>query len=269
MNPMRLGVSLNCITPKITAEALDTVRRSSIETFEIPVSYFKSDGDAKRALVRRILPDRVGSVHALFGAPYDFSSLDRAVHRAAMDEARHAVDLAADLGAEIVVLHLSAEPVAPVERPARLDQARTAVRIIAEHARKLTVKLAIELLPRTCLGNASGELLEVLDDCDPRTVGACLDVNHVMHRYLELPDDIRTLGDRLIHLHLSDYDGVDEKHWMPGDGVIDWKELVHALRETGYAGPLHYESASKAETVSEKVRDFEQNYARLMALLAD
>ncbi|WP_396135536.1 hypothetical protein [Bacillus sp. 3255] len=28
---------------------------------------------------------------------------------------------------------------------------------------------------------------------------------------------------------------------MPGEGVLNWKEIIHALAETGYSGPFMYE----------------------------
>jgi len=270
MEPMRLGVSLNCIAMEITPEVLDAVQRSAIAAIEAPAVFFAGEaGERNRALVREKLPGRVASIHALFGKPYDFSSLEEPVWHAATKEAFNAVELAADLGAGLVVLHLSSEPIAVEERAARIKQAEVALQAIENHADDLSVRIAVELLPRTCLGNTVEELLEVLDGCAPRTVGACLDVNHVMDRYRELPKYVRILGDRLIHLHLSDYDGVDEKHWMPGAGVIDWKGLMEALRDTGYTGPLHYESSSQAQTIPEKIRDFEENYAWLRRMLRE
>jgi sugar phosphate isomerase/epimerase len=40
---------------------------------------------------------------------------------------------------------------------------------------------------------------------------------------------------------MSDYDFLDEKHYFPGNGLIDWKEVVELLEEAGYEGPFLYE----------------------------
>ena len=62
----------------------------------------------------------------------------------------------------------------------------------------------------------------------------CFDTNHLL---LESHADfIGALGDRIATVHLSDYDGRDERHWLPGKGVIDWPALCRSLRRAGYLG---------------------------------
>jgi len=68
-------------------------------------------------------------------------------------------------------------------------------------------------------------------------------------------------------LHLSDYDGIDEKHWMPGEGVIDWQAFMLALQEIDYTGPFNYEAKPHGDTPAEKIRDLEANFQMLTALL--
>ena len=41
--------------------------------------------------------------------------------------------------------------------------------------------------------------------------------------------------------HLSDYDGVDERHWLPGQGVVPWKQVFLGLQKAGYRGPYLFE----------------------------
>jgi len=70
-------------------------------------------------------------------------------------------------------------------------------------------------------------------------VGFCVDVNHFMR---ERPEDaIRKLGNRVWSLHISDYDFVDERHWLPGEGSNDWTAILQALEDVGYKGPFLYE----------------------------
>ena len=42
---------------------------------------------------------------------------------------------------------------------------------------------------------------------------------------------------------MSYYDRKNERHWLPGEGVIDWTELLSALVESGYEGPFIYEAS--------------------------
>ena len=109
-------------------------------------------------------------------------------------------------------------------------------------------------------------VLALLDSLDVSVAGACLDVNHLMDRFTELPQVVASLGPRLFALHLSDYDGVDEKHWPPMQGVIDWAGFLSALNDVGFAGPLNYEARLDGQTPAERLESLERNYARLMAL---
>ena len=67
----------------------------------------------------------------------------------------------------------------------------------------------------------------------------CCDTNHLLSE--NLPDFIRRIGNKIVTLHVSDYDGIDEKHWLPGEGILDWQEVLTALSEIGYNGPWLYE----------------------------
>ena len=91
-------------------------------------------------------------------------------------------------------------------------------------------------------------------------------MNHLMDGFSTLPNAVRTLGGRLTTLHLSDYDGVDEKHWLPGRGVIGWPSFIAALRDIGYTGPFNYECQTEGETAGEKIRVLEENFDWLSAL---
>ena len=42
-------------------------------------------------------------------------------------------------------------------------------------------------------------------------------------------------------LHISDYDGVVEKHWLAGEGVVEWNKIIGLLEEMDYRGPFLHE----------------------------
>ena len=45
----------------------------------------------------------------------------------------------------------------------------------------------------------------------------------------------------MITVHVSDRDGINERHWVPGEGIVDWPELMQAFAEIGYRGSWIYE----------------------------
>jgi sugar phosphate isomerase/epimerase len=55
---------------------------------------------------------------------------------------------------------------------------------------------------------------------------------------------VEAIGSRIITLHVSDYDFIDERHLLPGEGKNDWAAIVDALERADYAGPWMYEVGS-------------------------
>ena len=263
-----LGVSFNSICDHLDREARALVAKSAIATLEVYAPAFGSgDPQSGIEMVNAALEGSgtaVASVHAAFGPPRDLSSSDAEACERAVAELGECLDLARGLRAGLVVVHLSAEPVERAERPDRLRRARRSLGVAIPEYERAGVRLALELLPRTCLGNTVDELLGVVSELDSPAVGVCLDVNHLMDRYEEIPGAVRQLGEHLFTLHLSDYDGVDEKHWMPGDGVIDWPTFLQALADIGYAGPFNYEATPSGGDPPSRIAEYEANFRRLV-----
>jgi sugar phosphate isomerase/epimerase len=50
-------------------------------------------------------------------------------------------------------------------------------------------------------------------------------------------------GNRWRYTHINDNDGIDDLHWMPGEGNMDWDEFAIYADAASYAGPLMMEYA--------------------------
>lgn len=225
----------------------ETLKRAGLDGIELtwhPLDIRQADVQAKCELaIQRVraLGIQVRSVHIPYGPDYDPSLLDEASRSHAIANIRRVLALASDWGVGIAVLHPSFEPIPPEEREQRLYRAGETLAALAAEAEALGVKLAAECLPRTCLGNDSREIRYLTDRCPQ--LGVCCDVNHLAQ---ERPEDfIRAIGSRIVTTHISDNDGLDEKHWMPGDGVLNWPAIIGALTDTGYEGAFVYEVRAK------------------------
>jgi sugar phosphate isomerase/epimerase len=267
----QLGVSLGSLITDVTDEALLRLRASPIATLEISPKLFDGhDGEAGKARLKAMVARRdvrVMTVHARFGGSYDVSTLDEAAYHTAITAMQAAIDLAVELDAPMVVMHASAEPIAPPTRARRFRQAQRALEEISDRCRQAGRRAAVELLPRTCLGNTAAELLDLLDPLDPDVCGVCLDTNHLMNRYAQLADVVHRLGSRLFTLHLSDYDGVDEQHALPGQGVLDWAAFMQALAAIDYQGPFNYECRFPDLPLQDRIRLLVENFTWLSNLI--
>ncbi len=162
------------------------------------------------------------------------------------------IDKGAAVGIKRFIVHPSGEPIISAEkREIRMQTSKQSLKTLAQYADERGAVIAVEDLPRTCLGRNSDEILELISADD--RLGVCFDTNHLLSE--KITDFIKRVGDRIITTHISDYDFVDEKHWLPGEGKIDWQELYKALCETGYDGVWLYELGFKAPKTLERKRD--------------
>ena len=144
---------------------------------------------------------------------------------------------ATDIGVNKFVIHPSGEPILDVERSEKLKTAKESLYNLAEIASNYGAVIAVEDLPRTCLGKNSTEINDLISVNDKLKV--CFDTNHLLNE--NIVDFVNSVGDRIITTHVSDYDFTDEKHWLPGEGKIDWQALLTALKGINYCGPWLYE----------------------------
>ena len=144
---------------------------------------------------------------------------------------------ASDIGITRFVVHPSGEPIKDENRKEYMERGKKNLSKLAEIAAKEGGIVAVEDLPRTCLGRNSQEILELISLNDSLRV--CLDTNHLLEE--DIADFIYAVKDKIITTHISDYDFVDERHWLPGEGKLDWQKVVKALKDVGYNGVWMYE----------------------------
>ena len=163
---------------------------------------------------------------------------------------------AADAGVSIAVIHPSREPYKEEERAFRMQIAIETIGCLTDIAKSCDITLALENLPRTCLCRSSHEMRRFLDEIPDLRV--CFDTNHTLME--DNLDYLRAVGDRLVTLHVSDYDRIDEKHWLPMEGVNDWGAILSTLEALNYQGRFLYETKEKTPLL------IRQNFDRLLTL---
>ena len=156
------------------------------------------------------------------------------------------IEQGVSVGIRYFIIHPSREPIGEAERPERMKRAQKSLRMLADFATQKGAVICVENLPRTCLGKNSAEILELISAHPALRV--CFDTNHLLKE--PFVDFIRALSDKIVTLHVSDYDFVDEKHWLPGEGLVDWGLLYRTLKEVGYHGVWLYELGFRNDTLA-------------------
>lgn len=258
----KLGMS-SCSTGKFTKETFDGYAASGIELMEVSLGNLNTQIDWK--MTEKLAHDSgVGlwSLHLPF-CPFEtinIASSDREIRKFTLSTFSEYIKHGADIGIKLSVLHPSAEPIADKDRAEALEIAADTLAQLADTAAECGVTIAVEDLPRTCLGNCSADIKKLISLNDKLKV--CFDTNHLLIE--KNSDFVKALGDKIITLHVSDYDFLNERHWLPYEGKQDWIELVTLLEEAGYCGPFMYEISLKTpETITRRdltFKDFAENY---------
>lgn len=190
----------------------------------------------------------VWSVHLPFSGTLDISVLDDEARTANVETMTKMIRLAGEFKPKKLVLHPSSEPISDGDRTQRLNNAKVSIGKLLPIAKEIGAQLCIENLPRTCLGRTSSEIMYLIQDYPD--VMACFDSNHLLiedHNVF-----FKNVGPRIGTIHASDYDKADERHWMPGQGVINWPLFLTNLMHYGYEGVFMTEvkSGTAAEVMS-------------------
>ena len=169
----------------------------------------------------------------------NFASDEENIRTGAVKYFTEIIKKAAKIGIKIFVVHPNShEPVAEDENRADIiSNVKLCLNLLAENAAKEGGVIAVENLPRTCVARNSDELLDLLNTNDKLRV--CYDTNHLMGQ--EATEFIKAVGEKIITVHISDYDFINERHWLPGEGKNDWQKLLKELTEVGYNGVWLYE----------------------------
>ena len=177
------------------------------------------------------------------GATIDAASHDKSVRDFSLKLWQNYVKKGAEIGIKRFVVHPSSEPKSQDknERNQEIEYSKQTLSALAKYAKQFGAIICVEDLPRTCLGRDSKELLNIVSAHENLKI--CFDTNHLLNE--DLLEFVDNAYDKIETLHVSDYDYIDERHWLPGEGKIDWHSLYNKLIDCGYSGPWLYELGIK------------------------
>jgi sugar phosphate isomerase/epimerase len=136
------------------------------------------------------------------------------------------------------------------EQPGNPSQAGlVALEKLVKVAEDSDVKIAVENTIQPAL------LGLIFSHIQSSNIGFCYDTSH---DFLYSPKPgalLERWGHRLMVTHLADNDGILDRHWLPGLGILNWKEIVSRWPMKTYKGSLNLEAFSKDQD-KESAPDF-------------
>jgi len=201
------------------------------------------------------------SVRALRDAGLHVSSLCRggwfpaatpALRQARLDDNRRAIDEAAELGADVLVLVCG--PAADRDLPAARAMVADSIAGILSYARERSVMLGIEPLHPMFAADRSvivtlAQATTLAERFDSPNVGVVIDAYHVWWDP-DLYPQIARAARHILGFHVSDWlvptPDLLMGRGMMGDGVIELRRIRSAVDAAGYAGPIEVEIFNQA-----------------------
>lgn len=260
----KVGTSVSIIGG-ITPESLAEIKDAGIDYIEVSINAFWRKKPENEVYIKaynalKMIQDaglKVWSVHLPFSGSRDISVTDPKKREATIEFFEEMIQLSSIFEPKYLILHPGADTIKEDEsREERLKCSRNSIGRLAIAARNIGAVLCVENLPRTCPGRTAQEMDYLTADIP--NVAICFDTNHLLlgshQEFIEL------LGDRILTLHISDYDGEDEKHWLPyhEQGIIDWKAFYRSIKKAGYKGLFMFEVTKKHGTPKDLVNVYRQ-----------
>lgn len=173
------------------------------------------------------------NVHLPYYLANDLWSYDEKTRNQALKKHLLWAEECASLGVPTLVMHLANRP---LDTPPH-DTGVKCLQTLLDFCASAGMYLAFE----------NTHQLDYMDwvlSLDPKTVGICLDTSH--YQLALGSEHTRALSwrNRIGALHLSDNDGVQDLHQIPGLGVLDWSFWMKLLPRD-YQGYLHLEILPK------------------------
>ena len=214
------GIEIGCAAPHAWPAHLNAARRKEIKNLLdsegiTPVSLLPAPGGGPGNNPASVLPEE---------------------RRATVEHYKEVVDLAADLGAGLV-LYVAGWYSFGVSQQDAWNWSRESLTAIAQYAQDKAITIAVE--PTSADSNlidTADEALALMRESGQANVGVMFDTYHALYRNEVSADYVRTMGDALVHMHASEVDRLP-----PGPGAVDWLGVMQALKDIKYDGYITME----------------------------
>jgi D-psicose/D-tagatose/L-ribulose 3-epimerase len=245
---MKIGMNLLLWTTHVTSEhfpILARLKKAGYDGVEVPV--FEGTAEHYQSVRKELNNQGLGCTTVVIATPQaNPISPEAAVRKAAVEHLKWAIEMTATLGGEVMA--------GPYHSPLAVfsgtgptaDEKKWSAEVlhtVAEFARKANLMMAIEYLNRfECYFlTTAADARALVDRVNHPSLRTMYDTFHANIEEKNVAQAIATLGDRFIHVHISEND-----RGTPGTGMVHWDETFQALRKAKYDGWLVIEAFGRA-----------------------
>jgi sugar phosphate isomerase/epimerase len=147
------------------------------------------------------------------------------------------VDLAADIGADVVTFHMGGTPEG-ISRDLVWKRTVTAIRAAADSGARRHVRLAVDGIWPTWIDDSPAALAQLFEDVDNPNFGVNFDPSYLTLMGVDVAGFAKRFAKRIVHGHFKDHQGAYPKwtHLIPGRGEMDYQRVFTDLAGAGFDG---------------------------------
>jgi sugar phosphate isomerase/epimerase len=194
-------------------------------------------------------------VHAPW-AGINIAVLSPVLRRAILKRLEKSIVYAGQLGCRLWLFHPGSKTALSHIYPGKdWQQNLDSVRFLLRVARREGVEVAIENVPEPFpfllkdVGDFHRFYEELNDD-----IGIVLDVAHA-HLNSQIQDFMMQFPEKIVHMHVSDNDGVSDLHLGIGYGCIDWESVAEIVKGAKYSNLIVLESTDHVSESLQALRE--------------
>jgi sugar phosphate isomerase/epimerase len=202
-------------------------------TIEPSGAYDFDVGRVKKALDDTGL-DAVGHTNPFLPAIFPISS----IRKVCLNEFKKYVEIFSELGIELMNVH----PYYDRHQRSKTEKFRANLELLKNvngfcKSKGMTLMLENYIEPF----DRPSSFLKIIKEVPDLKI--LLDIGHanLNQKKNQCSQFLERLGDRIVHIHLSDNRGISDDHLPPGCGTINWKEITTILKKNDYDGTITLE----------------------------
>ena len=222
---------------------LDEIKSAGYDGVEIPI--FNTNPDSWKSWKTKL--DELGLERiavTINGPEHNQISSDPLIRKSTLERNKKALDCAKVLGSSLMTGPFHSALGAFTRTQVTLEEKKWAaenLRELAEYAQSLDITLGLEYLNRfeSYLVSCLDELIDLVNEINHPACKIMFDTFHANIEEKSLPKAIEKLGDKLVHIQLSENDRA-----TLGQGHIDFPSILKSLHKINYTGMVSVEAFS-------------------------